>query len=195
MYVHAKVARLHHLDTQKTLLSFIPVYLHGRHIPQTAPDIWTRMKAQPPLLAWGGRAENGFLGQADDQHLLPLLDSCTVVDHTPRWNLPLWSRAELPGLGTGSLSASLSPSSVRRSRYGLWLYCLCSILCWMNIWQTTLRHRIQCTIILQPHFLEYFSPHCPHMYAHLGCPEALNGDQDTTDFGSFLRWEMDEPHH
>ena len=90
----------------------VPVYLHGRHIPQTVPDIWTRRKAQPPLLAWGGRAENGFLAQADDQCLPLLLGSCTVVDHTPLWSLPLWSRAEPPGLGTDSLLASLSPSSV-----------------------------------------------------------------------------------
>ena len=100
----------------------IPVYLNGRHIPQTAPDIWTRRKAQPPLLAWGGKAENEFLAQADDQHLLPLPGSCTVVDHTPQWSLPLWSKGELPGLGTCSYSASLSPSSVRRSGYGLWLW-------------------------------------------------------------------------
>ena len=91
-----------------------PVCLNGRHIPQTAPDIWTHKKAQPPLLAWGGREENGFFAQAGDQCLPLLPDSCTVVDHTPRWTLPLWSRAELPGLGTCTLSASLSPSSVRR---------------------------------------------------------------------------------
>lgn len=175
---------------------YVPVYLHGRHIPQTVPDIWTRRKAQPPLLAWGGRAENGFLAQADDQRLPLLLGSCTVVDHTPQWSLPLWSRAEPPGLGTDSLLASLSPSSVRRldmdCDYTPTPWLLCSFLCWMNIWQATLR---QCTIILQSHFLEYFLPHCPHMHAHLGSPEALNGDQDTTDLGSFIRWETDELHH
>ena len=44
----------------------------------------------------------------------------------------------------------------------------------------------------QSHLLQYFSP---HMHGYLGCPEALDGDQDTTNLGSFLRREMNKPHH